>query len=348
MAGAATGGAETFAQDMITALAEAGIEQQIVCRPHPIAVQRYAAAGVPVHPMSFSPLARYFGQSRAIRRLAETWRADLVHAWMGRAASFVPGRMPCPVIGWFGGYYALKYYRTSDVFVSVTPDIRRFLVEKGAPDRRSFVCHTFGTLPDAPPVDRAALNTPPGATVLLVLSRMHQKKGIDTAIEAMAHLPEAYLWLAGDGPELEKYQALAASRGLMDRIRFLGWRTDRKALLEAADICLLPSRYEPFGTVIAETWSMRTPLVATPADGARQFVRDGEDGMIVPFDDPASLAAAVRTIASDPALAARLIENGYRQYEQLFSRPVVVEAMQSIYRETLSLGKRTESLTPVR
>jgi glycosyltransferase involved in cell wall biosynthesis len=119
-------------------------------------------------------------------------------------------------------------------------------------------------------------------------------------------------------------------------VHFLGWRSDRKALLEACDICLLPSRYEPFGTVIAEAWSMRRPLVAAAADGARQYVRSGENGAVFPIDDAAALAAWIRQIAADPVLAARLVENGYREYERQFSREVVIDALLDIYRKAIA------------
>src|SRR5215213_3280152 len=110
IAGAATGGAETFCLDAIAALAERGIEQRVICRPHPQATARLGAAEVPYEPLSFTPASRLVGGPAAIRRAATDWRADLVHAWMSRAASFIPVAMPCPVIGWLGGYYNLKYF----------------------------------------------------------------------------------------------------------------------------------------------------------------------------------------------------------------------------------------------
>src|SRR5438067_5276280 len=310
IAGAAAGGAETFCMDAIAALAERGIDQRVICRPHAQATARLDAAGVPYEPVSFTPAARLVGGPAKIQREARAWRADLVHAWMSRAASFVPPAMPCPVIGWLGGYYNLKYFKTADYLIGVTPKIREYLLQQGIPPQRAFVCHTFGTLPESPPVSRASLGVPDGALLLLVLSRLHRKKGIDTAIRAIAVLPNAHLCIAGEGPEGAKYETLVRDLGLSERVHFLGWRTDRKALLEACDICLLPSRYEPFGTVIAEAWSVRRPLVAAAADGTRQYVRDGENGAVFPIDDAEALARRVTEIAADPGLAARLIKQG--------------------------------------
>ncbi|HLY46011.1 MAG TPA: glycosyltransferase family 4 protein [Stellaceae bacterium] len=340
IAGAAVGGAETFCLDMIAALAEQGIDQQVLCRPHPRTVARLGELAVPYEPCSFTPAGRLLGGPGSIRRAAARCNADLVHAWMSRAASFVPADMPCPVVGWLGGYYDLKYFKTSDYLVGVTHRIRQHIVEHGVAAERAFVCHTFGTLPDCPPIGRAALGVPVGALLLLVLSRLHWKKGIDTAIRALAELPGAHLCLAGEGPARREYERLAAALGLAQRVHFLGWRADRKALLAACDICLLPSRYEPFGTVIAEAWSMRRPLVASLADGARQYVRDNENGAVFAIDDAAALARRVRQIAADPAFAARLVEAGDLDYRAQFSREVATAALLAVYRKAVAGGRR--------
>jgi len=336
VAGAATGGAETFSLDAVTALAERGIEQKVLCRPHRQPLARLAEASVPHETLAFRPAARLVGGPAAIRRAATGWGADLVHAWMSRAASFVPAGMPCPVIGWMGGYYNLKYFTTADYLIGVTPRIRDHIVEHGVAPQRAFVCHTFGTMPDAPGVSRASLGLPQDALLLLTLSRLHPKKGIDTAIRALLRLPNAHLCVAGDGPEEAKYETLARELGLSERVHFLGWRNDRKALLEVCDICLLPSRYEPFGTVIAEAWAMRRPLVAALADGARQYVRDNENGAVFPIDDETALAQRITQIADDPAFAARLVGQGYRDYERLFSRDIVIDRLLDIYRTVIA------------
>jgi glycosyltransferase involved in cell wall biosynthesis len=340
IAGAPVGGAETFAQDAIVALAEQGIEQVVITRPHPGVLERYAAAGVRVAPRDFGLADRALGVP-AIRREARALGADLVHAWMSRAASVIPANMPCPVIGWFGDYYKPRHFKRCDHFMAVTPDIVRYILAQGAPPHRAGLVNTFGDMPEAAPVDRASLDTPPDAPVILVLSRMHAVKGVDTMLTALAEVPGAYLWLAGDGPETERYKALSTRLGLGDRVRFLGWRNDRKALLEACDICALPSRYEPFGTVIVEAWAMKRPLAAAAAAGARQYVTHGETGLVSPIEDAPALAANLRRLIGEPDLRARLVEAGHAQYLRTFTRETVTARLIAYYQRAIALGPRS-------
>jgi glycosyltransferase involved in cell wall biosynthesis len=340
VAGAATGGAETFSQDAILGLAERGIQQRVICRPHPIPLARFAEAGIATQTQSFSPFDRLLGGRGRVERAARHFGADLIHAWMARAASFVPRSVECPVVGWFGGYYDLKYYGGADVFVGVTKDIAQSMVDRGAPAERVFCNTTFGTLPDCPVIERQHFDTPADAKVVLVLSRLHPKKGIDTILQAVASVPGLYLWVAGEGPNRDEYLALMHQLGIADRVRFLGWRNDRKALLEACDIVALPSRYEPFGTVIIEAWSMHKPLVATRAAGASQYVRDGENGLLCPIDHVQDLASCLAKIASDKALSDRLIATAYNDYQSDFCKPVVIDRLIQTYQTAISLGKR--------
>jgi glycosyltransferase involved in cell wall biosynthesis len=338
IAGAEIGGAETFAVDAIGALAERGVQQHVICRPYMAQRRRYAAAGIPTSWYGFSAFDRFF-RPGVIDGIARQFQPDVVHAWMSRAGSVVPRKLACPAVGWFGDYYNLKYFRTCDSFFAVTADIAAFIVKQGVPAERVFVTNTFGTMPDAPAVDRAGLDTPPDAKVALVLSRLHTVKGIDTMLHAAADVPGLYVWIAGDGPERGSYEALAGRLGLRDRVRFLGWRSDRKSLLEACDICVLPSRYEPFGTVIVEAWAADRPLVATAADGARCYVHDGADGLLCAIDDAPALAACLLRVMREPGLADRLARAGRLRFEADFTRDIVIDRLVDAYGQAIDLGK---------
>jgi glycosyltransferase involved in cell wall biosynthesis len=317
MTSRANGGAETYACDVITKLNEAGIDQCVVMQEEASRFAELKALGIRMAPaplrVPFAPAQRFM-----IRGLIAREKPTIVQTWMRRAASLAP-KAPVPVIGWFGGYYDQSHFQSCERLVGVTRDIVAHMVKNSVPADRAHYIPTFPVITPLPPLDKATLKTPSDAKVLLTLSRLHEKKGLDTFLHAVRDLPGCVAWLAGDGPLQARLEKLAADLGITERVRFLGWRTDRSALLGAADICVLPSRYEPFGTVILEAWAARTPLVACASAGPAAHVINGVNGLLTPIDDVAALRDTLARILSDDALRQSLIANGFETYSQEFT-----------------------------
>lgn len=331
MAGAKQGGAETYFTNLALAFAAAGIEQQVAIRRHPERAAQLRAGGVAVAEFAFGGALDLLTPWR-LRRLAAQFRPDAVLTWMSRATEKMP-RGPYPVIARLGGYYDLKHYAKADWLVGNTPDIARYCVEAGFPAGRVRWIANFGRFDPAPPQPRAELRTPEDAPLLLAMGRLHPNKAFDMLLRALADLPGAYLWLAGEGPERGALQQLAAELGVADRLRLLGWRMDREALAAACDVYVVPSRHEPFGNVILDAWGAGKPLVATLSEGPRQFVTEGESGLLVPVDDPRALAAAIREVLHLPELAARLGAAGRQRFERRHSAAAVVAEWRGLFAE---------------
>lgn len=341
MAGAAQGGAETAFVDMCLALHDAGEQVEVITRANETRVPPLERAGIIVHTAPFGAAIDVFTPWR-IGRVISAFQPDIVQTWMARAAQKTPNwkTLGTPkrylVVSRLGGYYKIKNFRSSDYFTTITPDISRHLVDGGILAGRIRHINNFAeTESGAAPVDRATLNTPEGAPVLLTLARLHESKAIDVVIRALADLPGVYLWVAGDGPLMGELEKLAVDLGVSDRTRFLGWRTDRSALLQSADICVFASRVEPFGTVFAQAWAEKTPVIVSDADGPRQFCRDGEDCLMVPKNDAGAIVAAVEKILSNGGLRERMIENGYKRYINEFTRQKTVSEYVGYYLEIL-------------
>jgi glycosyltransferase involved in cell wall biosynthesis len=332
MAARGNGGAELYSTDVMLSLREAGIDQCVVMRETAPRFAALSAAGLRMAPEVLRSPVRPW-QAMHMRRLIAREKPDIIHCWMRRAASLVhsSAAKDAAVIGWFGDYEERRHFSHCTHFVGVTQDLVRHMRDSGVPHGRAAYVPTFPSVEDMPALDRATLNTPAGARVLLTLSRLHATKGLDTLIGAMAELPDVYLWLAGDGPERTNLEAAARTAGVAERVRFLGWRNDRGALLRAADICVLPSRYEPFGTVILDAWSMRTPLVACASAGPSAYVRDRVNGMLAPVDDEAALAASIRAVLGDDALRHKIIAGGYAEYQADFTRESVTRQWIAYY-----------------
>ncbi len=330
MAGAPQGGAETFYADLVLALHESGLEQVAVTRGNTDRARRLRQAGVTTVSYPSAPFPAW--GRMAIGGLIRRHKPDIVQVWQGRAASHLP-HTAVPAIGWFGGYYDLARYGNCDQFVTVTRDIRRHVIESGCPEDQAHTIHTFALLDDAPAAPRAAWGTPDGVPLVLVLARLHEKKGIDTLLQALALTHGIWLWIAGDGELRSDLERLANKLGVGDRVRFLGWRTDRGALLRAADLLALPSRYEPFGTVMVEAWQTGIPLVACAAAGPKAYVQNGRNGLLVQIDDASDLALAIRRATEDQGLRATLIAGGRESYEAEFTKAKIVAAYTALYQK---------------
>ncbi|MGC6485715.1 MAG: glycosyltransferase [Candidatus Puniceispirillales bacterium] len=334
VAGAEKGGAETFSLDAVKALHDSGVEQVLITRPHDDRIAALEERSIPYYSMSFSRLLKPFQRHR-INSIIAAEKPDLVHSWMNRGASFTPPQRDIPILGWFGGYYNLKNFTSCDFYMGVTRDIVRHIGEESGRPDHAYLGHTFGTLEQDPPIRKSDYGIPEDAPMVLLLSRMHWKKGVDLLLDAVRDLPGVHLLLAGSGPDLEKYKALARELGVADRAHFPGWCNNRAALLEKADVACLPSRYEPFGTVISEAWYAGIPLVATRADGARQYVTDGKDGLLVDIDDRDGLVHALRAALENKSLRRKIISGGKATYEELFSRDVVTRQLIASYKDMI-------------
>jgi glycosyltransferase involved in cell wall biosynthesis len=261
MAGGEVGGAEAFFVRLAGGLDRAGVDQRLVVRRHPARAALLRDAGLDPVELAFGGWLDATTTRRLGAEIAD-FAPDVVLSWMSRASRFCARarRVGGPVlIARHGGDYKLKYYRGCDHLIGNTPEIVDRLRHRGWPAERAHFIPNFVDAAPAEAVSRQALETPPGVPVLLALGRLHRNKAFDVAIQALAELPEAVLWIAGDGKEKAALAALAERLGVADRVRWLGWRDDVAALLAAADVLVCPSRIEPLGNVIIEAWAHGRP-----------------------------------------------------------------------------------------
>ena len=322
IAGAEHGGAEAFFERLAVALHQAGLEQHLLIRANPRRAAHLRGHGLQVTELPFGgalDLATRWG----FRQAVAGFRPSHALTWMNRATRFCP-KGEFVHVGRLGGYYDLKYYRHCHHLIGNTPDIRSWLVDQGWPDERAHYVPNFVAATQAAPVARQTFSTPGGAKVILALGRLHANKAFDTLIAALAQVPDAYLWIAGEGPLLGELERQAARLGVISRTRFLGWRDDVAALFAACDLFVCPSRHEPLGNVVIEAWAQAKPVVAAAAQGPSQLIFDGENGLLAPVDDAVALAAAINRALGDSDLVARLARTGRGAYEAQFTEAAVV------------------------
>jgi glycogen(starch) synthase len=174
--------------------------------------------------------------------------------------------------------------------------------------------------------DFADISSSDSGSYVLAVGRLVPQKGFDVLLQAFAaaSLKGLGLVIAGDGPEHERLSLLAGRLGIRSRVRLAGGvpRHQIPRLLEGAKMLVLPSRGEPFGIVLLEAMACGLPAIATDAGGVTDFARDGDNALLIPVDDPAALADAMRRIESDSALRMRLTISGRETAERMSWRHI--------------------------
>src|ERR687898_575602 len=154
---------------------------------------------------------------------------------------------------------------------------------------------------------RAEFAAPEESLVLLV-GRLVYEKGFQFAREALPEiidrLPETRFVVAGSGTHEQELRRQAEELGLMDRGTFVGWIGDDvlHSLYRIADVCVVPSIYEPFGLVALEAMASGCPCIVADTGGLREVVPDDEVGLRFQAGDPDELVAVTARVLSDDEL----------------------------------------------
>ena len=322
MAGAAYGGAEAFFVRLVLALHKAGLPQRAVIRANSERAAILRDGGVDTVELPFGGIFDIRSRLRFKKAIKE-FGPDIVVTWMNRATQFCPNGDYIRAAR-LGGYYDLKYYKGCNHLIGNTPDIVDYMRKGKWPAEKSHYLPNFVSEDRAPPISRKDFYTPQNAPLILALGRLHQNKGFDVLFKAVSNIPEAYLWLAGDGPLREELETLAQQVGVKPRVRFLGWRNDIAALFATADMFVCPSRHEPLGNVVIEAWAHAKPVIAADSMGPGTLIHHEENGLLFNVDDVQALMAAIRWLIKEPDFAAKIAINGRKSYEENFTMKKVV------------------------
>lgn len=236
--------------------------------------------------------------------------------------------------------------RSAAVVLCVSGDLAERMRRAGARDVRRALVPPYAP-PSAPPAAAgpravAEVRRELGAQdrpLILAAGRLAPQKGFGTLIGAARGWqdlsPAPLLAIAGSGPLHAELSAAAAPLG--SSVVLLGQRADVPSLLAAADLFVLPSRWEGQPLILQEALRAGRPMVATRAGGIPDLT--GEDAaLLVPPDDPGALSAAVRQMLTDEALAGRLAGAARDRARTLPSANAAVEAALAVYRQ-LSAGR---------
>lgn len=308
------GGAERQVVDLADELVRRGHDVSIACLTGDVVVRPVSPdVGITQLGMIRSPGGVVRGVL-ALRRLIRQLQPDVVHSHMVHANILtrlvrLTTRMPRLINTAHstdeGGRARMWAYRLThglaNLTTNVSDDAVRAFESKGAVPRGTMVSVPNGIdterfRPD--PKAGAALRSQEGiaddTTLILSVGRLAPEKDHDRLLQAYAPIAAVHdvqLWIVGQGPLLDALQASAAALGITEKVRFLGLRDDIPALMNAANLFVLPSVFEGFGLVVAEAMACERVVVATDSGGVRGVL--GDCGYLVPPGDTAALQHAL-------------------------------------------------------
>ncbi|HYY82462.1 MAG TPA: glycosyltransferase family 4 protein [Actinomycetes bacterium] len=197
---------------------------------------------------------------------------------------------------------------------------------------------------------RAGLGVSGDSPLLLAVARHEHQKGLDVLLEALpavlARAPGARLLVAGrQGNQTPLLRAAADQLRLDGAATFLGARSDVADLLCAADVLVIPSRWEGLSNVLIEAMALEAPVVASDLPTLHDAVDDGDTARLVPSGDPARLAAAIVANLEDPAAAAARAARARQRFLDRFTIDRVVDRMLAFYGHALAAGPRRSRAT---
>ena len=191
---------------------------------------------------------------------------------------------------------------------------------------------------------RAELGLDEGRFVMLCASRFADDKGHRYLIDSVKRLTQRTdkpftLVLAGDGPLLEPTKAQVKQLALEDRVKFIGFRKDIKNLYKGSDLYVNASRHEALSFLIIEAMAAGLPVIATDMGGNSDIVNDEAGcGLLVEYDNPDSMAAAMERFLEDPSFTDACRENARRTIEAKFEVHKMARATFGVYEKALHDG----------
>ncbi|GGR66138.1 glycosyl transferase family 1 [Streptomyces humidus] len=353
------GGVARVVTDLARAQLAAGLHVTVACPAGRFSEDlRSLGADVRHWAAARSPGPSLPGEVRRLVRLLDEVRPDLVHAHSAKAGLAgrlaLRGRIPTvfqphawsfEAVGGATAALALHWERFgarwADRLVCVSEAERATGVHAGIAGRWSVVPNGIdpGRFHPAP-VDTVRASLLPGldaaAPLVVCVGRLCRQKGQDVLLRAWdavaRRTPGARLVLVGDGPDTERL-----CRGAPESVLFAGPVADVVPWYQAADLVVLPSRWEGMALAPLEALACGRPVVVTDVDGARESLPDAlAPRCLVPADDPAALAEAVIALLLDPLLRESLGHQGRLHVLAAHDVRRMAEAVAGVYRELLT------------
>jgi len=217
-------------------------------------------------------------------------------------------------------------------WIAISDALKNEYVAMGVPnDRITVIPHFFESAEASEPY-------PVNGDALFV-GRLSPEKGVDRLFQAWKLIPESgkTLWIVGDGPERGRLEVMSRTMALKN-VRFTGFldHSEMSRIWANAALSIVPSIWkEPFGMVVLEAWSKRRPVVAHRLGALQEIITHGEDGFLVPADNPNEMADAMQAILFNPKSGEGMGNCGKDRLDRNFSKSQWSQRIGNVFKKIL-------------
>lgn len=370
-------GTEQHMVDLALGLRHAGVQTLLACPSASPLAGRARDLGLPLLHIPRIGMPR-LSALRALTANLKTGALDLVHAHNGRAALIAAlavrraGRgcamttqhflEPAYTLrrGWTA-YLSRAAHHWVDGwmshFIAVSQAARTAMLARGE-GRSEEITVVSNGMPPADPATfaspakiRVELGIGAEAPFIVCVARLEREKSLEVLIDAMkavvAAEPAAVCVIAGRGAQKAALLARIAASGLGSSVRLIGFRSDALALMNAADLFVLPSPGEPFGLVLIEAMSVGKPVIATRAGGPLEIVAEGETGVLVEPGSSEEMGRAIIALIRAGDVRRRMGSAGHQRFLEEFTVERMTQSTIEAYGRALA-AERSPAADPGR
>ncbi|MCX5381769.1 glycosyltransferase [Streptomyces sp. NBC_00083] len=356
------GGVARVVTDLVRDQLRSGFRVTVACPeggPLSTELSRLGARMCP-WPATRSPGPALLGETLRAARLIRQVRPDVIHAHSAKAgvAARLAARGTVPTVfqphAWsfeaVGGITARLSRSWERAAVRWTSRVVCVSEGERATGERAGVLASFAVIPNGVDLDQyRAPDEKPAATdapLVVCVGRLCRQKGQDVLLRAWQDVrravPGAHLVLVGDGPDLAALRAAAPAS-----VSLVGAVSDTAAWYRAADLVVLPSRWEGMALAPLEAMACGTPVVVTDVGGSAESLAPGHAPLcLVPPEDPGALADAMTRLLTDAPLRASLARQGHDHVTTTHDVRQTARSIARVYRDVAAL-QRSEHREPI-
>jgi glycosyltransferase involved in cell wall biosynthesis len=282
-----------------------------------------------------------------LARAAREHRADIVQSTLS-SASWWSGWFERfggpPSIGHVQDFTSALWHRHQTHLLTVSNAVKQHLVDQGIPKERCTVLHNAISPDDFyatrdPLIVRAEHGAEFDTPIVGTFAHLTEKKGhfdLFAAIPAvLCQLPKTQFWIVGEGALWHELREIAEKTGVINNVRFLGFRRDVADLMNAIDVMALPSRGEPCALVHVEAALSRKPCVACRSGGASESIEDGQTGILVPTHNSTAIAESLLSLLTNRDRSTRMGQAAYERAVGLFGWDRFIYTLEQVYERVL-------------